>query len=191
MQIGLSRAGILMDAIEMRLIPAAHEIEFGRPARRSRTDQANGLDECRPMLGGHRRRFRADETVTGSALVHPSSVLAAFAGPAGQQLNDAETGDAVARVFGKPQHRQHVLDVRGFQKFQAAEFHEGNVAAGQFDFERPAVMRGAKQHRLRFQRKPGFAASKTFRHVARLAGLVANATSRGRSADFRSDHSSW
>ena len=67
---------------------------------------------------------------------------------AGQQLHDAEAGDAVARVLGEPQQRQHVLDVRRFEKLQAAEFDEGNVAPGQLDFERTAVVRGAEQHRL-------------------------------------------
>ena len=77
---------------------------------------------------------------------------------AGQQLDDAEAGDAIARVFGKAQQRQHVLDVRGFEEFQPAEFDERDVAAGQFDLERTAVVRGAEQHGLRFERKPGLAA---------------------------------
>ncbi|MEY9409034.1 CRISPR/Cas system CSM-associated protein Csm3 (group 7 of RAMP superfamily) [Bradyrhizobium ottawaense] len=53
-----------------------------------------------------------------------------------QQMQNAETGDAVARVLGKAQQRQHVLDVRGVEEFQPAELDERNVAAGQLDLER-------------------------------------------------------
>ena len=38
MKIGLPRTGIVMDALEMRLVPAANQIEFGGPTRRSGTD---------------------------------------------------------------------------------------------------------------------------------------------------------
>ena len=75
-----------------------------------------------------------------------------------QQLHDAKAGDPVARIFRPAQERQHILDVRGLEKLQAAEFHERNVAAGQFHFERPGVMRGAEQHRLRLERDPLLAA---------------------------------
>jgi hypothetical protein len=54
-----------------------------------------------------------------------------------QQLHHPETGDAVARIFRPAQEGQHVLDVRRLEKFQAAEFHERNVAPGQLHFQRP------------------------------------------------------
>ena len=108
------------------------------------------------MLGRGRRRLdsRASAaTGIGRARPDASSTRAAVAGPdAGQQLHDAETGDPVARIFRPAQERQHILDVRGFEELQAAEFHERNVAAGQFDFERAGVVRGAEQHRLRLER---------------------------------------
>ena len=47
-----------------------------------------------------------------------------------QQVQDAESGDAVARIFDEPEQRQHVLDMGCVQKFQAAEFDEGDVVAG-------------------------------------------------------------
>ena len=58
---------------------------------------------------------------------------------AGQQMQQAEAGDAVARIFDEAQQRQHVLDVRGVEKLQPAELHERDVAAGEFDLERTAV----------------------------------------------------
>ena len=71
---------------------------------------------------------------------------------AGHQLQHAETRDAVARILDPAQHREHVLDVRGLEEFEPAEFHEGNVAPGQFDLQRRAVVRGAEQHGLRLER---------------------------------------
>jgi protein ImuA len=41
--------------------------------------------------------------------------------------------------------------MRGFEEFQATEFHERDVAPGQFDLQRPAVMRGPEQDGLMFQ----------------------------------------
>ena len=95
---------------------------------------------------------------------------------AGHQLQHPEAGDAVARVLDEAQQRQHVLDMGAVKEFQAAELHEGNIAAGEFDFERPAVMRGAEQHRLLLQRRAALAVLQdAFDDVAGLVGLVADA----------------
>ena len=83
---------------------------------------------------------------------------AAVDGPMpGQQLQHAEAGDAVARIFGEAQHGQHILDMGGVEEFQAAELDERDVAAGELDLQRPAVVRGAEQHRLRLQQRAGLA----------------------------------
>ena len=47
--------------------------------------------------------------------------------------------------------------MRGFEKFQAAVFDEGNVAPRQLQLERVAVMRASEQHRLAFERHAAFA----------------------------------
>ena len=92
-----------------------------------------------------------------------------------QKLQHAETGDAVARIFGKAQAREHVLHMRGIEEFQPAEFHERNVAAGQLDFERGAVMRRAEQHRLLLQHNATLAILQNALHrVTRLIGFVAH-----------------
>ena len=61
------------------------------------------------------------------------------------------------------------------EELQAAEFHEWDVALGEFDLERPRMMRGAEQHRLVLQKRAAFA---VFKHavddVARLVGLIAH-----------------
>ena len=67
------------------------------------------------------------------------------------ELDHAEPRHPVARVFGPAQERQHVLDVGGLQKLEPAELDERNIAPGQLDLERAAVMGGAEQHRLRLQ----------------------------------------
>ena len=69
-----------------------------------------------------------------------------------QELGDAKARDPVARIFGEAHERDRVLDMRGVEKLQAAEFDERHVAAGELELERGAVVGGAKQHRLRFER---------------------------------------
>ena len=69
----------------------------------------------------------------------------------GKQLHDTEAGHPVTRILDEAQQRQQVLDVRGVEELQPAELHEGDVAACQLDFERAAVVRGAKQNRLLFE----------------------------------------
>ena len=65
--------------------------------------------------------------------------------------------------------------MRGIEEFQAAELHERNVAARQLDLQRPAVMRGAEQHRLRLQRRAGLALLQhLLADVAGLPGFVAH-----------------
>ena len=62
------------------------------------------------------------------------------------------------------------------EEFEAAEFDERNVAAGQLDLQRAAVMRGAEQHRLLLQRRADLAVLQhPLDDVARLVGLVADA----------------
>ena len=77
----------------------------------------------------------------GEARAHP-----------GQQLRDAEAGQAVARVLGPAQAGERVLDVRRLEETQAAELHERDVAAAELDLQRVAVVGGAEQHRLLAQR---------------------------------------
>ena len=90
-------------------------------------------------------------------------------------MKGPETGDAVTWVLGKPQQGEHVLDMGGVEEFQPAELHERNVAAGEFDLERPAMRRGPKQHGLLFQQRTFFPARQhAIDDVARLIGLVAD-----------------
>ena len=98
-------------------------------------------------------------------------------------MRDAKAGDAVARVLRKAQDRQRVLDMRGVEEFQAAEFDERNVAPRQLQLQRRAVMGGAKQHRLRFQAGPRFAVLEHARRdIARLIGLLADGRQNRRRA---------
>ena len=63
-----------------------------------------------------------------------------------------------------------------FQELEPAELHKRNIAAGQFDFERPTVMRGPEQDRLLLQRRTTFAVFQyTLDDVTGLVGLVADA----------------
>ena len=69
-----------------------------------------------------------------------------------EQLQHAEGAGRVPRVFGQPQDRQRVLDMRRFEELQAAVLHERDVPPGQLDFQRVAVVGGAEEDRLLAQR---------------------------------------
>ena len=92
-----------------------------------------------------------------------------------------EIPNAVPGIVSPAQQREHVLDVRGFEELQAAEFDEGDVAAGQLDFERGAMAGGAEQHRLRLEALPGFAIGEdVLDDVARLRIVVGHVHQEGK-----------
>ena len=85
----------------------------------------------------------------------------------------------MAWVLRPAQQRQQVLDVRGFEELQAAELEVGDVASHQFQLERGAVVRGAEQHGLTFQRDALFALREHLvGHPGGLLGVVEQADQR-------------
>jgi hypothetical protein len=66
----------------------------------------------------------------------------------GRELQEPETSDAIARILGPAQARQHVLHMRGVQELQSPELYKRDAAQRQFDLERRAVVRGAEQNSL-------------------------------------------
>jgi heavy metal translocating P-type ATPase/RND family efflux transporter MFP subunit len=76
---------------------------------------------------------------------------------AGQDLQNAKAGDAIARILREAQQSEKILHVGAVEEFQPAEFDERNVAAGELQLQHGAVMRGAEQRRLLLQRHAGFA----------------------------------
>jgi hypothetical protein len=85
----------------------------------------------------------------------------------------AETRDAIARVLDEPQQRKDVLDVCGVEKLEAAEFHERDVAAGEFDLQRPTVRGCAEEDRLLLEKRSFLAVFKDpLDDVPRLVRLV-------------------
>ena len=127
-----------------------------------------------PARGGVGRLASAPIGSAASAIW--SSTRCAVAGSdAGQQVQQPEAGDAIARIFDEAQQRQHVLDVRGVEKLQSAELDERDVPARQFDFERTAVARCPEQHRLLLEARAGLAVLQdALDDEARLVGLVAH-----------------
>ena len=90
-------------------------------------------------------------------------------------MQHAKAGDPIARIFDEPQQRERVLDVTGVKKFEAAEFHERDNAAGEFDFQRAAMRGRPEKHRLLLEKRSYFAVFKDLLDdVARLVGLVAH-----------------
>src|SRR6516225_5791441 len=158
-EVALADGGILVDALKMRRVPAADEIEFGGPARRLPVHKAYGANKGRPILRCGRRWCEFAQPAHWVALLGHSVEDAGGRGRpgAGQKLDHAKSRDAVARVFSPAQECEHVFDVRGFKKLQTAEPHEWNVAPSQFHLEQAAVIGGAEQNSLRFKCEPRLA----------------------------------
>ena len=91
-------------------------------------------------------------------------------------MHQPEAGNTVFWVLDEAQQRQHVLDVGSIQELETPEFDEGDIAPGQFDFQRTAVAGCPKQHRLLLQKRAGLAVfQNTFDNAAGLIGFVAHA----------------
>src|SRR5258705_9284485 len=91
-------------------------------------------------------------------------------------MQQTKPRDTVARIFDKPQQRQHVLDVGGVEKLQSAKLHERDVPARQFDFKRTAVAGCPEQNSLLLEERTGLAVLQdALDDEAGLVGLVADA----------------
>ena len=129
--------------------------ELGRPAGLAGL-QIAAASRRKPAS---RRRARGGAGSAASAAIG-SGVLAmrvedALRGrraDARQQLQHAEAGDAVARVLGEAQHRQHVLDMGGSRNFSPPNLTKGMLRRVSSISSGAAVVRGAEQHRLLLQR---------------------------------------
>ena len=159
-EIGLAHRGVVVDAFEMRLVPAARLRDLRRPAGSRRRQAAARL---RRNPASRRRRAAAAPCwkARQADWIRPairSSARCAEAGPTPGSSCISRKPATRSRGFSREaQQSQHVLDMGAVEKFQAAELDEGNVAPGQFDLERAAVMGGAKQHGLLLQRRAALA----------------------------------
>src|ERR1700753_2176258 len=132
-----------MDTVEMRLIPKPDAFQIRWPFRIS--EVADGLDEDRPVVAGARRRGKGAKSAQRVARLRHviENALGRSGADAREEVQHAKAGNSVARIFDEPQQRKRVLDVRGVEKLEAAEFHERTIAAGEVDFPRAAMRGGA------------------------------------------------
>ncbi len=167
--------GILVRQFQQRLIPASRPAERARPVARA-GEVGQHRDQRLPALGPRRGRHAGQRRQRPRSLVHGVEHLAGDArADARQQLQHAEACDAVTRVLGPAQQRQHVLHMRRIEELQPAELDERDVAPRQLDLERPRMRRGAEQHRLVLEREAAFARLQhLLDHVQRLCRLVAH-----------------
>src|ERR1700730_3262854 len=171
-----------MNTFEVGAIPLANEIDFGRPAGCSPAQRAERSLEVCPVFGCGGGGFEVAQGVKGiDAFRHVvEKARRRTWSDARQQLRDPESRYPVANVLSPAQDLQHILDVRGFKKFQAAEFHEGNVATRELDFEACAMMRSAKQNGLRLESDTGFAVLQyPLDDVACLGGVICHTDELG------------
>jgi hypothetical protein len=174
-EVGAPRLGVLVNAFQVRFIPEPRPFEVDGSFRI--TQVADGPNEGFPVIAGAGRRGQAAKCCEWiGCFRHLIEYALRGPGPdAGQKMQQPEAGDAVARILGEAQQRQHVLDVRGIEKFQAAELHERDIATGEFDFERSAVARRPEQDGLLLQERAGFAVLQdALDDAAGLVGLIAD-----------------
>ena len=89
------------------------------------------------------------------------------------KLQNSKRGDRIAGIFNPPQRGYNVLDVGGFQEFQAAVFYKRDISLSQFDFQLRAVVRRPEKHRLVPQVDARLPVLKDFiRDIFRLTRLV-------------------
>ncbi|MNY13187.1 hypothetical protein D3C86_1463070 [compost metagenome] len=113
LEIGLPRGGIVVNALQMRQVPRHHLLELRWPRRGRRHQPARQGDQLGPgRRGGGRglEGFQRQKRL-GGRFQPPQHARGGFRAHAGQQLQGAEAGHAVARILQPAHHGHHVLDV--------------------------------------------------------------------------------
>ena len=188
-EIGAARGRILVDALEMRLVPEPRALDLGRPAdcRARRRCDSVSTKPCQssPARGGGGSVGKRRDRIGASAM--RSSTRCADAGPTpGSSCSTRKPATRSRGFSAKRSSASMSLTCAAVEEFQPAELDEGNVAAGQLDLQRAAVMRGAEQHRLLLQRRARLAVLQhALDDVARLVGLVAHGDQLRPLADWR------
>src|SRR4051812_43205046 len=95
----------------MRLVPLAHALQLSRPRRLGRGERFQELGE---------RGINAAKGRPAGDLEARVGALRRGRSDARHKLESAKSGDAVLRVVRPAQQRQQILDVRSFQKLEAA-----------------------------------------------------------------------
>jgi hypothetical protein len=120
---------------------------------------------------------RADRIGTADALQDEASPCRANTG---QQLDDTETGDAIAGIFCPAQARQNVFHMCAFQELEPPELYEWNAAQRQFNLQSRAVMARTEQNGLIFQCTADFPVLKDpLYDIACLFSFVRNSDEKG------------
>ena len=179
-QVGAARLGILVDALQMRLVPAAGRAPARPASRHWRTHAATSVDEA---VAIRRRRAAAPEAsasaASGSAAASHVVQHALRRGRARRPGISCITRKPATRSRGFSTKRNSAstsLTWAASRNFEPAELHERDIAAGQFDLQRAAMAGGAEQHRLLLQQRAALAILQDpLDDVARLVGLVADA----------------
>ena len=100
----------------MRIVPEPRPLDIDGPFRLA--EVSDRFNEHPPVLASARRRGQVMEGGDRiSGLCHVvENPLGGSRPNTRQQMEDAETGDAVARIFDEPQQRKHVLHMRSIEK---------------------------------------------------------------------------
>ena len=171
--VAAARPGVLVPPLEVGLVPEAGGVDLGRPSGVAPPQEREERRELRPCRPAARRDVRRRRGRGPVGLDFGQDGLRRDRPDPRQELQDPEARQPVARVLGEAQQREQVLDVCGLEELQAAELHERDVAPGELELERTAVVGGAKEDRLRLQGGPRLARRQHLgAHVVGLRRLV-------------------
>src|SRR6266704_47979 len=119
----------------MWLIPRSYQANLPSPGGLGTPKPSQQSPEVRP--GGSRRIRRNETCKLGQVESVPVEMRHRFLcigwPDPRQQLQNAEAGEGITRIFCPAQDRQQVLDMCGLDKLEPAIFDERDVAARQLD----------------------------------------------------------
>ena len=177
-QVGAARLGVLVDALEMRLVPQPRALELGRPPAR-RAESPIGL---RRRPSSRRRRAAAPErwqAPRSDRRPPPCGRARAAPTPARRPAAAAARRKPATRSRGFSTKRSSAsmsLTCAASRNFRPPNLTNGMLRRVSSTSSGPLWLRGAEQHRLLLQQRAVLAVLQhALDDVARLVGLVAHA----------------
>ena len=157
--VGGARRGVVVQALEQRHVPALDGGELARPGRRPararrRTATRTPTTPARAPASARTRAAAPPDRRPRRARDQPAALAAPMPGTSCSARKPARWPRGLA---AKRSTASTSLTCAASRNLQAAVLDERNVAPGQLELERVAVLGAAKEHRLALQRQPRLA----------------------------------
>src|SRR5262249_28658150 len=133
-EVNLTDFGVFMQPLQMWCIPPAYKVELGWPACGAFTDNPQSVGKGRPSFGAGFGRLAMKKRLY--RLIGFGQAIQQTCGGCWtrtrKELNDAKAGYPITQILRPTQKRQHVLNMCGLEKLEAAVFHKRDIASRQF-----------------------------------------------------------